>query len=75
VIVDDYTYRPIACEFDRSSKNDCQKVAKQIFDALDLNLINQSDLYISAPAEILIYLGELLLENGLKESQLIASPI
>lgn len=74
-IMDDYTYTPIACEFDRSSKNDCQKVAKQIFSALDLNIINQSDLYISAPAEVLIYLGELLLENGLNESQLIASPI
>ena len=74
-IMDDYTYAPIACEFDRSSKNDCQKVAKQIFSALDLNIINQSDLYISAPAEVLIYLGELLLENGLNESQLIASPI
>jgi CDP-4-dehydro-6-deoxyglucose reductase len=73
--MDDYTYAPIACEFDRSSKNDCQKVAKQIFSALDLNIINQSDLYISAPAEVLIYLGELLLENGLNESQLIASPI
>ena len=75
VIVDDYTYTPIACEFDRSSKNDCHKVAKQIFDALDLHIINQSDLYVSAPAEVLIYLGELLLENGLNESQLIASPI
>lgn len=75
VIVDDYTYTPIACEFDRSSKNDCHKVAKQIFSALDLNIINQSDLYICAPAEVLIYLGELLLENGLNESQLIASPI
>lgn len=75
VIVDDYTYTPIACEFDRSSKNDCHKVAKQIFEAMDLNVINQSDLYISAPAEVLIYLGELLLENGLNESQLIASPI
>ncbi len=75
VIMDDYTYTPIACEFDRSSKNDCHKVAKQIFETLDLNIVNQSDLYISAPAEVLIYLGELLLENGLKESQLIASPI
>jgi len=74
-IMDDYTYRSIACEFDRSSKNDCHKVAKQIFDALDSNIINQSDLYLSAPAEVLIYLGELLLENGLNESQLIASPI
>ena len=50
-------------------------MAKQIFDALDLNIVNQSDLYICAPAEVLIYLGELLLENGLNETQLIASPI
>jgi len=75
VIMDDYTYTPIACEFDRSNKNDCHKVAQQIFNTLDLNIINQSDLYVSAPAEVLIYLGELLLENGLDESQLIASPI
>jgi len=75
VIMDDYTYTPIACEFDRSNKNDCHKVAQQIFNTLDLNIINQSDLYVSAPAEVLIYLGELLLENGLNESQLIASPI
>ncbi|MBT3195977.1 MAG: 2Fe-2S iron-sulfur cluster binding domain-containing protein [Candidatus Ruthia sp.] len=74
-IMDNYTYIPIACEFDRSSKNDCHKVAKQIFDALDLNIINQSDLYLCAPAEVLIYLGELLLENGLNEARLIASPI
>ncbi|HIM95807.1 MAG TPA: 2Fe-2S iron-sulfur cluster binding domain-containing protein [Gammaproteobacteria bacterium] len=75
VIMDDYTYTPIACKFDRSNKNDCQKLAKQIFKSLDLNIINQSDLYVSAPAEVLIFLGELLLENGLNESQLIASPI
>lgn len=74
-IMDDYTYTSIACEFDRSSKNDCLKVAKQIFEALDLEVINQSDLYVSAPAEVLIYLGELLLQNGLNESQLIASPV
>ncbi|RUM79470.1 MAG: hypothetical protein DSZ15_02450 [Candidatus Thioglobus sp.] len=75
VIMDDYTYTPIACKFDRSNKNDCHKLAKQIFKSLDLNIINQSDLYVSAPAEVLIFLGELLLENGLNESQLIASPI
>jgi CDP-4-dehydro-6-deoxyglucose reductase len=74
-MIDQYTYRSIACEFDRSSNNDCYKVAKQIFDALDLNIAKQSDLYIAAPAEVLIYLGELLLENGVDESQLIASPI
>ncbi len=75
VIMDEYTYTPVACEFNRSDKNDCQKVAKQIFTSLDLELVNQSDLYLCAPAEVLIYLGELLLENGLDESQLIASPV
>lgn len=74
-IVDDYSYTPIACEFDRNSKNDCKKVSNQIFEALDHNLINNSDVYICAPAEVLIYLGEMLLENGLNETQLIASPI
>lgn len=74
-IMDNYTYLPIACEFNRSSKNDCHKVAKQIFESLDLAIVNHSDLYICAPAEVLIYLGELLLENGLDENQLIASPV
>ena len=74
-IVDDYCYTPIACAFDRSNKNDCKKISQQIFSALDSNLVNQSDVYICVPAEVLIYLGELLLENGLNESQLIASPI
>jgi CDP-4-dehydro-6-deoxyglucose reductase len=48
---------------------------KRQFDILTLNIAKQSDLYIAAPAEVLIYLGELLLENGVDESQLIASPI
>lgn len=74
-VMDEYHYQTIACDFDRSSKNDCHKVAKQIYDSLDHKVINQSELYISAPAEVLIYLGELLLDNGLDESQLIASPI
>lgn len=74
-VMDEYSYTPIACSFNRANKNDCRKVAKQIFGALDLEVVNQSDLYISAPAEVLIYLGELLLDNGLHESQLIASPI
>ncbi|MBC8494119.1 MAG: 2Fe-2S iron-sulfur cluster binding domain-containing protein [Candidatus Thioglobus sp.] len=75
VVMDEYHYQSIACEFDRSSKNDCHKVAQQIYDSLDHKVVNQSELYISAPAEVLIYLGELLLENGLDEAQLIASPI
>lgn len=74
-VMDDYHYQTIGCEFDRNSDNDCHKVAKQIYDALDLDLINRSEIYISAPGEVLIYLGELLLENGLNESQLIGSPI
>ncbi|WXT99806.1 MAG: Na(+)-translocating NADH-quinone reductase subunit F [Catillopecten margaritatus gill symbiont] len=74
-VIDEYTYTPIACTFNRINKNDCLKVAKQMFDALDLSVVNQSDVYISAPAEVLIYLSELLLENGLNDFQLIASPI
>ena len=74
-VMNDYTYSPIACEFDRSSKNECHKVAKQIFNALDLEVVKRSDVYLCVPAEVLIYLGELLLENDLDESQLIASPI
>ncbi len=74
-VVDEYNYMPIACEFDRSNKNNCKKVSQQIFNALDLAKVKRSDVYIAVPAEVLIYLGELLLENGLDESQLIASPI
>lgn len=74
-VMDEYYYQTIACEFDRSNKNDCHKVAKQIYDSLDHDIVNQSEVYISAPGEVLIYLGEFLLENGLNETQLIASPI
>ncbi len=74
-IMEDYHYTSIACEFDRGSTNDCHKVAKQIFDALDLEIAKQSEIYICAPAEVLIFLSELLLENGVDESQLIGSPI
>jgi len=74
-VMDDYHYQSIACEFDRNSHNDCHKVAKKIYDSLDHNVVNQSEVYISAPAEVLIYLGEFLLENGLNDTQLIASPI
>ncbi len=74
-VMDEYFYTAIACTFNRANKNDCHKVAKQIFDSLDIEVVNQADVYISAPAEVLIYLGELLLENGLDETQLIASPI
>ncbi len=75
-MIDRYTYHSIACEFDRYQKNDCyKKVAKQIFNALDLSIVNQSEVYLCAPAEVLIYLSELLFENGLDDSQLIALPI
>ncbi|MBA5249124.1 MAG: 2Fe-2S iron-sulfur cluster binding domain-containing protein [Gammaproteobacteria bacterium] len=74
-VMDEYVYTTIACPFNRANKNDCRKVAKQIFDALDIEVVNQADVYISAPAEVLIYLGELLLDNGLDETQLMASPI
>ncbi|WPE15786.1 2Fe-2S iron-sulfur cluster-binding protein [Candidatus Thioglobus autotrophicus] len=74
-VMDEYHYQTIACEFDRSNKNDCHKIAKQIYDSLDHDIVNQSEVYISAPGEVLIYLGEFLLENGLNEAQLIASPI
>jgi len=74
-IFDNYQYKTIACEFDRSSKNDCHKVAKQIYDCLDKDIVNLSDIYISAPAEVLIYLSEILLKNGVHESQIIGSPI
>lgn len=74
-MIDKYIYRSIACEFNRYQKNDCYKLAKQIFSALDLSIVNQSEVYLCAPAEVLIYLSELLFENGLDESQLIALPI
>jgi CDP-4-dehydro-6-deoxyglucose reductase len=74
-VTDEYHYRAIACDFYRSKQNDCNKIAKQIYADLNLDVINQSEVYISAPAEVLIYLSELLLKNGLNEAQLIASPV
>ncbi len=74
-LMDDYHYTSIGCEFDRNHLNNCHKVAQQIYNSLDHQVVNLSEVYICAPAEVLIYLGELLLNNGLDESQLIASPI
>ena len=74
-VLDHYYYQTIGCEFDRLNHNDCQKVAKQIYQTLDLDLIKRAQVYIAAPAELLIHLAELLLEDGLDEVQLIGSPI
>ena len=74
-LFDQYQYYQLPCVFERSQQNDCLYVAKQIYRSLDLDDLNQSEVYISAPAEILIHLSELLLANGLDESQLIGAPI
>lgn len=73
-VLDEYHYHAIGCQFDRSNQNDCHQVAKQILQALDLDLIKRAQVYIAAPAELLIYLSELLLKEGLNETQLIGSP-
>ncbi len=74
-VIDEYTYTRIDCEFECQNKNNYLEIAKKIFNTLDLTLVNESDVYIVTPAEMLIYLSELLCDNGLNESQLIASPI
>ncbi len=74
-LFDQYQYHQLPCTFERNHQNDCQQVAKQIYQSLEPEDLNQSEVYISAPAEILIHLSELLLENGLDESQLIGAPI
>ncbi len=79
VIMDDYSYTAIASDhklaFDRYSVEDCQSLAEEIFEKIDVARVNQSDVYLAAPAELLITLSELLLDNGLNEQQLIASPL
>lgn len=75
VIIDDYNYNPIPYKCSTSSDNCFKEISNFIFNSLDLSSINNSEVYISAPAEVLIYLGELLLNNGLNEYQLTASPV
>ena len=74
-VADKYHYENIPCKFDRSAKNDCKYIATKIYDSLDKDTLNLSDIYISAPAILLIELGEMLFDNGLPEDQLKASPI
>ena len=73
-VVDDYSYSPIPCQQHHSSSENYKSITKTIFNSLDLNYVNKSDVYISAPPEVLILLSELLLENGLLPSHLKASP-
>lgn len=75
VILDNYSYTKIPCSFNNWNDNDFNDIANEIFNNLDIASVVESDVYISAPAEILIYLGELLLDIGLSESQIIASPV
>ena len=74
-VADEYHYVSIPCGFDRSTSNDCKQIATKIYNSLNKESLNQSDVYISAPAILLIELGEMLFDNGLPEEQLRASPI
>jgi CDP-4-dehydro-6-deoxyglucose reductase len=73
-IVDDYSYNAISCSPNQPNTDNYKGITITIFNSLDLSYVNESDVYISAPAEILIFLSELLLENGLDPVQLKASP-
>ena len=74
-VMDHFIYTTIPCKYDRNSKKNYKKVAQQIFNALDMEAVNNSDVYISAPAQVLISLSQLLIKNGLDEKQLKASPV
>lgn len=77
-VLDDYQYHPISChlirDFAHCNEKDCEALSKELFQYLDPSLINSCDVYLAAPAEIVIALSEILIENGLNEQQLIASP-
>lgn len=74
-ILDNYNYKKIPCNFSINDDMYYKNIANLIFKSIDINSALDSDIYLSAPAEVLIYLGETLLENNLNEDQLIASPI
>ena len=75
LILDDYSYTKIACNFNIIDNNYYINIANSIYKSLDIDAVINSDVYISAPAEVIIYLSEMLLETDLNEKHLIASPI
>lgn len=75
VIIDKYSYTSIPYKSHSNKDIQFKNISYSIFDALDMSVVINSEVYVSAPPEVLIYLGEMLLENGLNEDQLIASPV
>jgi len=74
-VLDDYKYFPIPCKFERSLDNDCELIAETIFNSLSLIDLKLSDLYICAPAELLIKLSELIISSGIDEKNILGSPL
>ncbi len=72
-IFDDYNYSFIACDF--NSENDYFLIAKNIFASINLDFVITSNVYLAAPAGIVIYLRKLLLQAGLDKDKIIAFPV
>ena len=73
-IFDDYSYDFIACDYS-NSESDYLLIAKNIFSSLDLNFVINSNVYLAAPANIVLCLVDLLLKSGLDKDKIIAFPV
>lgn len=70
-VIDTYRYQWI-----HSDPAECADPVEQLLEQLQQDrTVPEADLYVTAPADILIPLGERLLELGLPEEQLRASPL
>jgi len=70
-VIDQFDYhwvKPLAADLEQQSEQLIEQVVQQ-------NDLRRCDLYLSAPAEILITLGGLLLDGGLPEQQFRATPL
>lgn len=67
-----YTQKPSPQHYLPSSSN--SDLINSIFDSLNPKELLESNIYISAPAEILIGLSELIFDLGVEERNLIATP-
>ncbi|MEL0270809.1 MAG: hypothetical protein VW986_01800, partial [Gammaproteobacteria bacterium] len=74
-VLDEYRYSPIPCDFDRSLDNDCELIAETIFNNLSSTDLKSADIYICAPAELLIKLSELIISSGVDEKNILGSPL
>ena len=74
-VLDEYSYSTIPCDFDRSLDNDCELIAETIFNNLLSTDLKSADIYICAPAELLIKLSELIISSGVDEKNILGSPL